>query len=52
MKDIELPEFGTLDQFVDLSDIIKFHAGQDSLWTEELAKMIDVKPGQVQRFIE
>jgi hypothetical protein len=52
MKDIGLPEFGTPDKFIDLSDIVKLHAKQDSIWTEELAKMTDARPGQVQRFAE
>jgi hypothetical protein len=47
MKDIGLPEFGTPDNFVDLSDIVESHAKQDSLWTEELTKMTDARPGQV-----
>jgi hypothetical protein len=52
MKDIGLPEFGTPDKFIDLSDVVKLHAKQDSLWTEELAKMTDARPGQVQQFTE
>jgi hypothetical protein len=52
MKDIRLPEFGTPDNFVDLSDVVESHAKQDSLWTEELTKMTDARPGQVQRFAE
>jgi hypothetical protein len=47
MKDIELPKFGTPDNFIDLSDIVKLHAKQDSLWTKELAKMIDARPRKV-----
>jgi hypothetical protein len=41
MKDIGLPEFDTLDNFVDLSNIVESHAKQDSLWTEELAKIVE-----------
>jgi hypothetical protein len=50
MKDVELPEFDTPDKFVDLSNVVKLHAKQDSLWTEELIKMIDVRPWKVKQF--
>jgi hypothetical protein len=52
MKDIRLPGFGTPDNFVNLSDVVESHAKQDSLWTEELAKMTDMRLRQVQRFVE
>jgi hypothetical protein len=52
MKDIELPEFGTPNNFIDLSDVFESHAKQDSLWTEELTKMIDVRPRKVKLFTE
>jgi hypothetical protein len=52
MKDIELPEFNTPDKFFDLSDVVKLYAKQDSLWTEQLAKMTDVRLGEVKRFAE
>jgi hypothetical protein len=52
MKDIRLPEFGTPDNFVDLCDIVESHTKQDLLWAEELAKVTDTTPGQVQRFME
>jgi hypothetical protein len=35
MKDVGLPEFDTPDNFIDLSDVVKIHAEQDVLWTEE-----------------
>ena len=47
MKDIGLPEFDTPDKFIELSDVGKLNAKQDSLWTKELAKITNVKPGQV-----
>jgi hypothetical protein len=50
MKDIGLSEFGTPDNFIDLSDIVKSHAKQYFLWTKELAKMTDARPGKVIRF--
>jgi hypothetical protein len=50
MKDIGLPKFGILDKFFDLSDIVKLHAKQDSIWIEELTKRTDAEPRQVQRF--
>jgi hypothetical protein len=52
MKDIGLPEFDTLVKFIDLSDVVKLHAKQDSLWIEELENITDVKPGQVRQFTE
>jgi hypothetical protein len=48
MKDIGLPDFGTPDNFVDLCDIVESHAKKDSRWAEELMKMTDAVPGQVQ----
>jgi hypothetical protein len=52
MKDSGLPEFGTPDEFIDLSDVFKLYVEQDSLWTEEFAKITDARPGQVQQFAE
>jgi hypothetical protein len=48
MRDIGLPEFGTPDDFVDLRDIVKSHVEQDSSWVVEIAKVVDMAPGQVQ----
>jgi hypothetical protein len=45
MKDIKLPEFGTLDEFIDIRDVLKVYAEQDSLWIEECAKVADVRLG-------
>jgi hypothetical protein len=52
MKDAKFPKFNTPDNFIDLSDVVKLHAEQDSLWTEEFAKIVDARPGQVQQFAE
>jgi hypothetical protein len=52
MRDIGLPEFGTPDDFVDLRDIVKLHAEQDSSWAVEIAKVVNMVPGQVQQFME
>jgi hypothetical protein len=52
MKDIGLPKFGDPDKFIDLGDIVRSHTKQDSLWVEELAKVNDTSPGQVQIFME
>jgi hypothetical protein len=52
MRDIGLPEFDTADEFVDLHDIVKSHVKQDSSWAEEIAKVVDMAPGQVQQFME
>jgi hypothetical protein len=52
MKEIGLPEFGTLDEFVDLQDIVESHVKKDSSWAERLEKVTDIAPGQVQQFME
>jgi hypothetical protein len=52
MKDIGLPEFGTPDNFIDLCDIVESHTKKDLLWVEELVKVDDTTPRQVQRFME
>jgi hypothetical protein len=52
MKDAKFPEFGTPDNFIDLSDVVKMHAKQDALWTKELSKIVDVRPGHVRQFVE
>jgi hypothetical protein len=45
MKDIKLPEFDNPKNFFDLSEVVKTHAKQDSLWTKELTNMTDTRPG-------
>jgi len=52
MKDIELPEFGMPNNFVDLQDIIKSHTEQDSSRAEELVKVTDTTSSQVQQFMD
>jgi hypothetical protein len=52
MKGIDLPEFGSPEDFVDLHDIVKRHAEQDSTWTTEITKVASMVPGQVQQFME
>jgi hypothetical protein len=52
MRDIGLLEFGTLEDFVDLHDIVKLPAEQDSSWTTEIEKVSNMVPGQVQEFME
>jgi hypothetical protein len=52
MKDIGLLEFGSPEDFVDLHDIVKKHAEQDSAWTTEITKVVSMVPGQVQQFME
>jgi hypothetical protein len=42
MKDIGLPEFGSPEDFVDLHDIVKQHAEQDSTWTAEIEKVVNM----------
>jgi hypothetical protein len=52
MKDINLPEFVSLEEFLDLHDIVKQHAEQDSTWIIEIEKVASMVPGQVQQFME
>jgi hypothetical protein len=47
MKGIGLPEFGSPKDFVNLYDIAKIHAEQDSAWTLDIAKVVSMAPGQV-----
>jgi hypothetical protein len=48
MKDVGIPEFGTLNEFTNLSNVFKTHSIQDSLWAEECTKISNAKLGQVQ----
>jgi hypothetical protein len=48
MKDIGLLEFGSLEDFVDLHEIVKQHAKQDSTWTTKITMVASMAPGQVQ----
>jgi hypothetical protein len=52
MKDINLPKFGSPEDFVDLHDIVKKHAKKDSAWKREIAKVESMAPVQVQQFVE
>ena len=52
MRDISLPEFGNPDDFVDLHDIVKLHAEQESLWDAEIEKVANMVPSQVHQFME
>ena len=52
MRDIDLPKFGTPDEFFDLRDIVKSHVEQDSSRVFEIAKVADMAPRQVQQFME
>jgi hypothetical protein len=52
MKEAGLPEFDTPDNFTDLSNMVKLHAEQDVLWTEEFTKIADAKLGKVRKFVE
>jgi hypothetical protein len=52
MKDTGLPKFGSPEDFVDLHDIVKQHAEQDSTWTAKIEKVANRVPGQVQQFME
>jgi hypothetical protein len=48
MKGIGLPEFSSPEDFVDLHDIVKQHAEQDSEWTAKIVKVANMAPSQVQ----
>jgi hypothetical protein len=52
MRDIGLPEFDALEDFVNLHDIVKLHAEQDSSWIVEIAKVVNMTIGQVQLFMQ
>jgi hypothetical protein len=52
MKDIGLPKFRSPKEFVDMHDIVKQHAEQDSAWTKEIAKVASMVLGQVEQFME
>jgi hypothetical protein len=52
MRDIVLSEFSTPEDFVDLHDILKIHAEQDSSWTTKIEKVKNMVPGPVQQFME
>jgi hypothetical protein len=48
MKDIILPEFVSLEEFIDLHNIVKQHSKQESTWIVEIEKVASRVPGQVQ----
>jgi hypothetical protein len=52
MRDTGLLEFDTPDDFVNLHNIVKSHAEQDSSWAEEIMKVANMAPRQVQQFME
>jgi hypothetical protein len=52
MKDIDLPEFSSPEEFVDLHDIVKEHAEQDSTCKTKIKKVASMAPGQVQQFMD
>jgi hypothetical protein len=52
MRDIDLSEFITPDDFVDLCDIVNFNAKQDSSWVVEITRVEKMAPIQVQQFME
>jgi hypothetical protein len=48
MKDIDLPEFRSPKDFIDLHDIVKKHAEKDLSWTIEIEKVVSMALCQVQ----
>jgi hypothetical protein len=52
MKYIRLPEFDTPDKLIDLSEVVKLYAEQESHSTEAFVKITDARPWQVQQFTE
>jgi hypothetical protein len=52
MKYISLPEFGSPEDFVDLHDIVKLHAEHESTWVVEIARVENMTPGQIHKFME
>jgi hypothetical protein len=52
MKGIVLPKFGSPEDFVDLHDIVKRYAEQDSSWAVEITQVEIMTRGQIQQFME
>jgi len=52
MKGIGLRKFVSSKDFVDLHDIVKRHAKQDSTWELEITQVASMEPGQIQQFME
>jgi hypothetical protein len=47
MRDIGLPKFGIVDDFIDFRGIVKSHVEKDSSWAVEIEKVADMVLGQV-----
>jgi hypothetical protein len=45
-------EFGSPEDFIDMHDITKQHAEQDSTWEVEIAQVTTMTLGQIQQFME
>jgi hypothetical protein len=52
MRNIDLPEFGPLEDFTDLHDIVKQHEEKDLAWEAEISQISSMIPGQVKKFME
>jgi hypothetical protein len=52
MRNIDLLEFGPLEDFVDLHDIVKKHEEQDLAWEVEISNISSMILGQVKKFME
>jgi hypothetical protein len=52
MKGINLPEFVSPEDFVDLHNIVKRHEEQDSTWIMEIAHVASMALGQIKQFME
>jgi hypothetical protein len=52
MKKIDLPEFGSLENFSDLHDIVKQHTKKDLAWEPKISQISSMTPGQVNKFME
>jgi hypothetical protein len=52
MRNIDLPEFGPLEDFVNLNSIVKQHEEKDLEWEENILEISSMIPGQVKKFME
>jgi hypothetical protein len=50
MKDIKLPKFDNPSEFINIRNMLKMYAKQDSLWVEECTNVADVRLGHVPQF--
>jgi hypothetical protein len=52
MRSIEFPEFGPLEDFTDLHDIVKKYVEQDRVCEIEISRVSSIILGQLKKFME